>query len=85
MVLAAENDDETQVGLILSNAKIGTNLICDKDIADNVSQITIDDFAKIKMISKGNKIYIQKDDKLIEFTDGNNTISVDKNLSGKIK
>ena len=81
MVLAAENVDGTKVGLLLADAKVGENLVCNKEIADNEAQITIDDFLKVQMISKGDKIYFNEN----EITVNNKSIKTDKNIVGKIK
>lgn len=81
MVLAAESEEGTKVGLLLADLKVGDNLVCNREIADNESQITIDDFLKVQMISKGNKIYFNEN----EITLNNKSIKTDKNIVGKIR
>jgi len=81
MVLAAENADGTEIGLLLADADVGENLVCKGEITDNEGQITIEDFLKVQMISKGDKVYFNEN----EITANNKSIKTDKNVIGKIK
>lgn len=79
MVLAVE-DENKKVGVIETDAEIGTNLECEKETANNKSQIKIDDFFKIQMISDGKNIYLN--DKQIKIK--NKIIKIDKDLKGNV-
>lgn len=52
MILAAE-DEEGNVGLVTTDAQVGTNITCGDMKADNDEQIKIDDFFEIKMNANG--------------------------------
>jgi len=80
MVLVSENEEEKQIGILTSKAKIGTNLKCNDIIANNKSNIKIDDFFKIKIESDGNKIYFENNE---VFAD-KDKIQIDKKIKGII-
>ena len=80
MILAAENK-EGEVGVITTDAKVGTNLECNKEIANNTSRIQIDDFFEIKLKSDGNKITYNN--KLV--TAKGKHLTPDKEISGSIR
>lgn len=80
MVLAAE-DEKHNVGLITTDAQIGTNLVCNNQIANNESQIKVDKFFEIEMKSLGNKIEFE--DK--EILAGKEKLFSDRNIIGNIR
>jgi methionyl-tRNA synthetase len=79
MVLVSESEDKN-IGLLETEAEIGTNLICNNEIADNPNRIKIDSFFKIKMTSDGKKIYYK--DKEVKAK--NKELKIDKNIKGNI-
>lgn len=78
MILVSENEETKEIGLLSTNAEIGTNLSCNKKIANNEQRIKPDHFFKIEMTSDGKKIYFNKQ----EITANNKDITVDKNITG---
>ena len=79
MILAA--DDKKKVGLIYADSKIGENLTCKNKKADNSTEITIDDFFKIKLKSNGTKILHNNCDVEIE----GGKLIIDKKVKGSIR
>lgn len=75
MILACE-DKEQNVALLTSNLKPGTNLTCNKQIANNDKIINSKAFKKIEMIGKNSKVYYNNNE--VE------KISIDKKIDGEI-
>jgi len=83
MVLVSENDEnkeDIKLGLLESESQIGTNLICEKQIADNPNRIKIDDFFKMDFKSDGVKIFF--DGKGV--FDEKKTLKIDRKINGII-
>lgn len=80
MLLAAEDKDKN-VGLISTDAQIGTHLKCGEDIANNSKQITIDGFFKVKMKSDGSKVMYKENEVKVS----NKTLLIDKGVAGSIR
>jgi len=91
MVLVSESDSDCDLGgetgdrgrglgLLLSDAKIGTNLMCGNEIADNSSRIKIDKFFEMDFKSDGEKVYFDKK----EVTVDGESLEVDRKVKGSI-
>lgn len=80
MILAAE-DENGNVGLVTSNEDIGTNISCENLKANNETQIKVDDFFQIKMISDGEKVMFEN--KTLKANNSN--LIIDKNIKGNIR
>lgn len=80
MVLAAE-DEKHNVGLLTTDAKIGTNLVCNGKTANNESQIKPDKFFEIQMKSLGDKIEFESK----EILAGEDKLFADRNIIGIIR
>ncbi len=98
MLLASENK-EGKVGVLtidesLSNEEldsiIGKNVFSKNYIANNENQIKIDDFLKVKLISKNNKVFYENEELKVELKSNDNEkkdieVKVDNEIDGNIR
>lgn len=80
MVLVSESEDEKHIGLLETDAEVGTNLVCNKEIADNEEIIKVDAFFKISMSSDGQKVYYESK----EIKAGDKELKVHKEIKGNV-
>ena len=80
MVLLAEND-KGKLGFLESDAPIGTQLVCNSVVADNLDKIKVDKFFKYKLLSVGS--HVEYESKKI--TAGDHQLQVEKNIKGQVR
>jgi len=83
MVLVSEDESDKEnivLGLLLADAKVGTQLTLGKEIADNSSRIKVEDFLKMDFKSDGEKVYFDKKEVLA----GKEKLYVDRKIKGII-
>ncbi|MCA9496568.1 MAG: methionine--tRNA ligase [Nanoarchaeota archaeon] len=80
MVLVSETKDESQLGLLLSEAKIGTNLESNGKIANSESRVKVENFFKMDFKSDGEKVYFENK----EITAEKKSLIIDRKIKGII-
>lgn len=79
MILAA--DDEEHVGLVLADAKMGTQISCAKLQANATTRITVDDFFAVEMKSTGKEIHYEN----TALKAGEKALYADRNVVGNVR
>ncbi len=80
MVLVSENEETDKLGLLLSNAEIGTHLEIENEIASNPSRIKVEKFFEMDFKSDGNDLFFEG--KKVKVKNGE--IIIDRNIKGNI-
>ncbi len=80
MVLVSELDDDSNVGLLGSDAKVGEYLSCAGKVANSSSRVKVEKFFEMDFKSDGKKVFF--DGK--EVSAGGKNLSVDRGIKGKI-
>lgn len=74
------DEKKSKLGLLLSDAKVGANLICNGKIANNSSRIKVDKFFEMDFKSDGDKVYFDKKEVIID----DKSLKVDRKVKGSI-
>lgn len=81
MVLLAEDENGSLGFLESPNAPVGTNLVCNNIVADNLDKIKVDKFFKYELKSLGSHVEFEGN----KITAGDHELLVEKNVVGNVR